>query len=169
MWDLPLLPVDTTGGAWKLLFNVESGSLTGGDVCDGRITRRWDKSEAHGTSYPQRRYRQTQTPGFVVDAHRLLIEPLGFSLSWLVRVWCALGQKKDICRFASFLLDRTHWWDGYRKVPATTDGGEGFSGPVLPTILAASGSRFVPLYPRQTTAHLFYAMFCVFSVLLAEV
>lgn len=47
-------------------------------MCDGRITRRWDKSEAHGTSYPQRRYRQTQTPGFVVDAHRLLIEPLGF-------------------------------------------------------------------------------------------
>lgn len=46
IWDLQSLPVDTTGGASKRLFTVESGSLTGRR--HRRISCRWAKGEPFG-------------------------------------------------------------------------------------------------------------------------
>ncbi len=91
IWDLHSLPVDTTWGASKRLFTVESGSLTGGLWLDGGIGEfpaDGLKAKHLGSAWTVvitiATKKKKQTPHYLVDAHR----PLRESPGYFPYVWC---------------------------------------------------------------------------------
>lgn len=121
IWDLQSLPVDTTWGASKLLFTGESGSLTGGLRLDGGIGEfpaDGLKAKHLGSAWtvvitiaPKEK---KQTPHYLLDAHRPLIESLGsFPYDWCASCLGCFRTTSGSYIFPlstdNILSDKTYW------------------------------------------------------------